>query len=366
MSYNDLQTEHGKQLEKLRKNTSLKKKDILSDQDDIFPKAVTSHPTDVKLIQNDASFSKLVKEQYAAELKTEKSIVAQSYDGWLTWKPMIHTASRKEIETRALKNLALKTLQEQNIAEAAKQRLDALENTVNKAHQKLDQALEKLEEKRNALDQINTSLNALKTEFGVFKEAAHALDTKLKSIHSTLELPEVRSWHDIKTFFEYLGLKQDSIESVKQALRIHPEYLSDFEAYQTMREMQVSLRETYYKTINDRHQAERNYIETNRDYDRKHLQLKQSLENLQNAQTEIIEAFKLDSIDQLNLYIALKDVLGQMYLQGSPNIEYVMPHLEGELPQPTITPPLFTDAPHPPGLPVTTLPEFEPVKPHFD
>lgn len=366
MSYNDLQTEHGKQLEKLRKNTALKKKDILSDQDDIFTKVVSSHSSEVKLIQNDASFSKLVKAQYAAELKIEKGIVAQSYDGWLAWKPMIHTASRKEIETRALKNLALKTLQEQTIAEAAKQRLDVLENTVNKAHQKLDQALANLEEKRITLDQINSSLNALKKEFGVFHETAQALDTKLKSIHSTLELPEVRSWHDIKTFFEYLGLKQDSIESVKQALKIHPEYLSDFEAYQSMREMQVSLRETYYKTINDRYQAERDYTEANRDYDRTLFQFKQNLDNLQNAQAEILEAFKLDSIDQLNLYVALKDVLGQMYLQGSPNIEYMMPHLDGELPPSTTLPPLFPDDHSPPPSPVTTLPEFEPVKPHFD
>ncbi|MFO1258554.1 MAG: hypothetical protein U1E78_09135 [Gammaproteobacteria bacterium] len=365
MSYNDIQTEHGKQVEKLKKNTALKRKDLLSEQDDIFAPVATSHPSQTQSLQNNETFSTLVKEHYAAELKTEKGLVAQSYDGWFTWTPMIHTASRKEIETRALKNLTLKALEAQALAEAAKHRLDTLDITFNKAHQNLEDALSNLEEKKNTLDHINASLNALEAEFHIFNETAHTLDAKLKSIDPALELPEVRNWHDIKTFLEYVGLKQNTLETVKEALSIHPEYLAEFEAYQTMREMQVNLRETYDKTISDRHQAERGYAEANEQYDHNLLQFKQSLENLQSAQAEIVETFNLNSIDQLNQYIALKDVLGQLYLQGSPHAEYVMPHLAEELPQATPSTPLVSE-PTPPPAPVITLPEFEPVKPHFD
>lgn len=373
MSYNDLQTEHGKLVEKLRKKTALKQEDILSSPDDIFAQTLglKTPPEKPLMVLTEAAFSKLAKEHYAAELKTEKGLVAQSYDGWFALTPMIHTASRNEIENRAIKNLALKNLKEQSLAEEAKQHLKKLDADLNKAHQKLDLALSNLEEKQNALDHINASLTALKAEFQAFKEATHSLDTKLKNIDPNLELPETRNWHDIKTFFEYLGWKQDSLEIVKQTLNTHSECLPEFEVYQTMREQQASLRETYYQTISDHHQAEREYTEANRQYDRALFQFNQSLDNLQTAQTEIVETLKLDSIDQLNLHIALKDVLAQMYLQGSSDAKYVMPDLDGRSLEPPLSPPTFpapediasTLLPTPMPIPI---PELEPVKPHFD
>lgn len=370
MSYADIQSKYGSQIEKFKKQQALKQKEIISDNDDILSQLTNQQPIPVAacLDTSTQALAKLAQQQYTTELKSEKLRVAIKPDGWFSFSPMILTANQKDMADRALKNLAIRTIQDHVEAEEAKQLLINLESTFKTLEHTLELKIVDLNVQKDNVAKAHIQIDEIETALKHFSDTVQTLHTQLQTLDPSLELPETRNWHSIKNILEYLTLKNDSLVSAKQAITGHSELESAFESYLTERNQQDNLSQSLHHAKTELALTTQELNLAEQAVEKAVTRVKQAVEQIEHAENAIIEDFKLDTIESLDHHIAMKDILSQMYLNGSSDLKRVvmptalaysctpeigMPHYEVQ-PDPT---------PLPPPKPVV---EYEHLKPHFD